>query len=118
MRLIDADELIFRLETQDYSSAPDTLEDWTPQDMTKAEIADIDKMPTIDAVPVVHGEWFPYEFCTDGTWDKCSVCGVAHRTRSKYTGYIDGKEYVIQDRMNYCPICGAKMDGERKDDET
>ena len=53
MRLIDADELIFRLETQDYSGAPDTLEDWTPQDMTIAEIADINKMPTIDAVPVV-----------------------------------------------------------------
>lgn len=73
--------------------------------------------PAIDAVPVKHGEWLPYEFCTDGTWDKCSVCGVAHRTRSKYTGYIDGKEYTIQDRMNYCPNCGAKMDGERKDDE-
>jgi len=77
----------------------------------------IKHLPTIDAVPVVHGEWLPYEFCTDGTWDKCSVCGVAHRTRSKYTGYIDGKEYTIQDRMNYCPNCGAKMDGERKDDE-
>ena len=75
------------------------------------------KVPSADAAPVVHGEWLPYEFCTDGTWDKCSVCGVAHRTRSKYTGYIDGKEYTIQDRMNYCPNCGAKMDGERKDDE-
>jgi len=53
MRLIDADELILRLETQDYSGAPDTLEDWTPQDMTRAEIADIGKTPTIDAVPVV-----------------------------------------------------------------
>ena len=77
----------------------------------------LERLPTIDAVPVKHGEWLPYEFCTDGTWDKCSVCGVAHRTRSKYIGFMDQKEHVIQDRMNYCPICGAKMDGERKDDE-
>ena len=53
MRLIDADALILALETQDYSCAPDTLEDWTPMDMTKAEIADIRKAPTVDAVPVV-----------------------------------------------------------------
>ena len=63
------------------------------------------------------GKWLPYEFCADGTWDKCSVCGVAHRTRSKYIGFMDQKKHVIQDRMNYCPNCGAKMDGERKDDE-
>ena len=53
MRLIDADALILALEMQDYSCAPDTLEDWTPQDMTKAEIADIEHAPTIDAVEVV-----------------------------------------------------------------
>lgn len=46
-RLIDADALIVALETQDYSGAPDTLEDWTPMDMTKAEIADIKAAPTI-----------------------------------------------------------------------
>lgn len=46
-RLIDADALIDALETQDYSCAPDTLEDWTPQDMTVAEIADITHAPTI-----------------------------------------------------------------------
>ena len=46
-RLIDADALIDALETQDYSSAPDTLEDWTPQDMTAANIADITHAPTI-----------------------------------------------------------------------
>ena len=46
-RLIDADALIIALETQDYSCAPDTLEEWTPMDMTKAEIADIRNAPTI-----------------------------------------------------------------------
>ena len=45
--LIDRDALIISLETQDYSCAPDTLDDWTPMDMTKAEIADIKAAPTI-----------------------------------------------------------------------
>ena len=46
-RLIDADALIIALETQDYSCAPDTLEEWTPMDMTKAEIADISNAQTV-----------------------------------------------------------------------
>lgn len=72
--------------------------------------AQIHQAPTIDAVPVKHGKWLPYEWCTDGTWDKCSVCGVAHRTRDKYTGFMDRKEHVFQEQMNYCPNCGAKME--------
>ena len=46
-RLVDADALIIALETQDYSCAPDTLEEWTPMDMTIAEIEDIRNAPTI-----------------------------------------------------------------------
>lgn len=46
-RLIDADALIYALETQDYSCAPDTLDEWTPMDMTRAEIYDIKAAPTI-----------------------------------------------------------------------
>ena len=45
--LIDRDKLIFALEMQDYSCAPDTLEEWTPTDMTKAEIADLKCAPVV-----------------------------------------------------------------------
>lgn len=70
MRLIDADALIKTLETQDYSNAPNTLEGWTPQDMTNAEIFDINNAPTVNAVPVVR--------CKDCKWwnnnnGNCSV---------------------------------------------
>ena len=105
MRLIDADVLIIRLETQDYSGAPDTLEDWTPQDMTRAEIADINKMPTIDAAPVVHGEWvgvMTEDWCTFDEC-KCSVCGVVEYFNKGWK------------KFSYCPNCGASMDGGKDD---
>lgn len=47
--------------------------------------------PTVDAVEVIHGQWIKRNWSVT-----CSVCGslaIAH----------DGK--------NYCPYCGAKMDG-------
>ena len=51
----------------------------------------VDKMPTVDAVPVVHGRWKGA-----GTGDYyCSVC-----------------QQLVNPRTNYCPNCGAKMDGD------
>ena len=52
----------------------------------------MEEAPGVDAAPVVHGRWINRQ-----NWSvTCSVCGslgIAH----------DGK--------NYCPYCGAKMDG-------
>ena len=66
---------------------------------------DLEAMPIIDAVPVVHGEWIELD---DGlVAGACSVCGW--------------EAYYYEDDvagMPYCPNCGAKMDGERKDDKT
>lgn len=61
--------------------------------------------PTVDAVEVVHGRWKPVDH--DGSWrvDMCSVC---HR-RMHYVDY--------DQPYQYCPNCGAKMDGERKENE-
>lgn len=52
--------------------------------------------PEIDAVPVVHGEWIVMD---EGiTRFQCSACGAKnHRTR-----------------WDYCPHCGAKMDGGKR----
>lgn len=54
----------------------------------------------VDAVPVVHGRWIPRK----GKWFayfQCSVCGE----KISYPS-ADGKALT-----NYCPNCGAKMDG-------
>ena len=68
----------------------------------------IDEAPTVDAVEVVHGEWIgtQYDGYADGfpvydLWE-CSNC------REEYESEGDPPPF------NYCPNCGAKMDGERK----
>ena len=94
MRLIDADALIKTLETQDYSNAPNTLEGWTPQDMTNAEIFDINNAPTVDFVK--HGHWKVERWINTIF---CSECGNSWNVMDNDT-----------ETFNYCPNCGAKMD--------
>ena len=62
----------------------------------------IQNAPAADVEEVKHGYW--YEIDSDVGWELvgCSVCR---------------KEYSLcegEDKPNYCPHCGAKMDGERK----
>lgn len=52
----------------------------------------INEAPEVDAVPVVHAEWVGIEY---DTLFKCSKCG-----------YLT--DYMLTD---FCPDCGAKMDG-------
>ena len=59
----------------------------------------IHELPTIDAAPVVHGRW-EYSACSYST-PKCSCCGWC----------IPYSEDSVLDARNYCPNCGAKMDG-------
>lgn len=73
----------------------------------------LEKLPAADVAPVVHGLWMPvYESEITG-WDP-AVAG-----RDPIGGYICSacKEESIYDcndefvLSNYCPNCGAKMDG-------
>lgn len=59
---------------------------------------DIARFPAIDAVPVVHARWEN----EDSGYRNCSECGCEHPIR-------DAKGYLVDDE--YCPVCGAKMDG-------
>lgn len=47
MRLIDADKIRWKSYPNDYGETNDDY----------VEKCDIDNMPTVDAVPVVHGRW-------------------------------------------------------------
>ena len=57
----------------------------------------IESVPAADVVPVVHGRWEQTEAPFMNEYEDCSVCG--YRT-------------VWGHRFNYCPNCGAKMDGD------
>lgn len=55
-------------------------------------------IPTVDAVPVVHGWWIQND---NGTWS-CNRC---------HSWIPDEQHYYAQ----YCLYCGSKMDGGRKE---
>ena len=65
-------------------------------------------MPAVDANPVVHGEWIEKEdWGVDDYYYTCSACGEDFVT-------IDGTP--SENLWNYCPNCGAKMDGGNDND--
>lgn len=78
----------------------------------------IDNAPTIDAVPVRHGRWIAHTMSEMTGYDpalsgddpvctySCSVCG-----EECYVSDIG--DYILS---NYCPMCGARMDGEKKEE--
>jgi Zn finger protein HypA/HybF involved in hydrogenase expression len=84
-RLIDANAFRNNLEVDRFGYT----------DIVKVNIA-LDKS-TVDAVEVVHGRWIDArEYCGDFM---CSNCNALYGTN----------------KFNYCPNCGAKMDGGNED---
>ena len=70
--------------------------------MTRSSLIDsISKLPAADDAPVVHGRWVPTKAPFMNECEDCSVCG--YRT-------------VWGHRYNFCPNCGAKMDGGDSDE--
>ena len=61
----------------------------------------VERVPAVDAVPVVHGRWVDH-LVRD--W-RCSECGE----KIQKVRNVDG--YCYDDKPKYCPNCGAKMDG-------
>ena len=60
------------------------------------------KKQLADTQPVRHGRWIPEdEYYVDDTYI-CSVCGYE---------FIITDGDLESDELNYCPRCGAKMDG-------
>lgn len=69
-------------------------------------VDDLMAAPTVDAVEVVHGQW-KKDWCDNNMigheFEECSKCGCS---------MLDTNQFWDS---NYCPNCGAKMDGERND---
>ena len=63
----------------------------------------ISEAPTLDVAPVVHGRWTIESDDFDCEFVRCSVCGEE---------FFDGDNDTVDMLPNYCPYCGAKMDGD------
>lgn len=94
MRLIDADKL--KPDTKTFTSAySEELKEFYSQEA-------IDNAPTIEAEPVRHGKWRTGNRAP-APIDRfvCSVCD----------GLVVVSTFRNRCMYNYCPNCGAKMDG-------
>ena len=73
-----------------------------PDGVDAIDIKDVDAIPAADVAPVVHGRWLDSKHkIFSNTYDYvCSNCGC---------------DYALA-KYNYCPNCGAKMDGGDSDE--
>ena len=95
MRLIDAE--MYCTELYNEMNYPGRSEEFmTAIDVAIADLADA---PIVDVAPVRHGRWEKQS----GLYS-CSECGMT----CPYDVQADVIEYWA---CNYCPNCGAKMDG-------
>lgn len=100
-RLIDANELV---DTICRSDEVLHSNEWQTDEI----VDQIERIPTVDAVEVVHGYWDDsgrYQFPSGKKAIRCNICGCA---------LSEGEYHLFN--WNYCPVCGAKMDGERRTD--
>lgn len=91
MRLNDADDIKYQL-----------LKPNTNPTLWCVSKDAVDLMPTVDAVPVVHGKWVEKTgVLNDATfwWYECSECGDRPL-----------KHYGSDCLSRFCPNCGALMD--------
>jgi hypothetical protein len=64
------------------------------------------RVESVDAVPVVHGEWVWVQY------DANPEIGNFHCSKCRF---IPATFNMINKQLNFCPNCGAKMDGKDGD---
>ena len=96
-RYIDLDKILFF----------EGIDAETGEEIMLATMNQIEELPTADVAEVRHGEWIT--ICTASltgglNWymHSCSTCNYSYKT-------------VVPKGYDYCPNCGAKMDGERRE---
>lgn len=66
----------------------------------------IERIPAVNAAPVMHGRWDEIEDIWGDCHYQCTECGIEWN--------LDAGT-PAENNMNYCPNCGAKMDGELRE---
>ena len=96
MRPIDADVLVSDIESARNMFFHSPYERMSHEDRIEFALNMVEDVPTLDYAPIRHGEWVtkPDGFIPADIY--CSECG---------------KRYNFFYNPNYCPNCGARMDG-------
>lgn len=93
------EKLLIDLQNIDMNEV-DTSDCTDVEDILSAVITYLSEQPIVDAVEVVHGRWEPHP--RHPGFDRCSVC----------CNCIIVDDWADNEKWNYCPNCGAKMDGD------
>jgi hypothetical protein len=81
----------------DYIKRSDALKSLY-NDYAYAAMDVIKRVPAADVAEVVHAKWIPFHSEAAGDIQYCSACDIG-----------------FDARMDYCPHCGARMDGWMED---
>ena len=102
MRLIDADLVVEKaMKIINESLDSDFLEDRLVADEVALFLAEfIANAPTVDVEPVRHGKWIEHKWA-----EECEGLLISNYECSKCSEWV-------RDETDYCPNCGAKMDGD------
>ena len=105
VRLIDANDLSCLIVSAKCCLGK-CVSDWLKgyRDALQAVLELVGEAPTVDATPIVHGFWKKNWHDNDligHEYEECSACGSC---------IISDTEKFWD--CNYCPNCGAKMDGD------
>ena len=76
--------------------------------LTKA-ITSIEEAPAADVQEIKHGKWIKMDIIPDDVDYYCSKC-------RNFIDIATGRETPIDRGFFYCPHCGAKMDGGKKNE--
>lgn len=111
MRLID----ISPYEIGAMSCSVQTTKQESATTMSVTQI-NTNTIPTVDAAPVTHGEWSDgadiIEVRLHRHYFRCKVC---HKFADSFIGGTEN--WWCSEKPNYCPNCGAKMDGGKDAEE-
>lgn len=91
MKLVNAEEV---RQIFDYEVAQGAT------DLFDAFDSAIENATAVDAAPVVHGRWVNWGKSGTPTYENYGTCSVCHEDAE-----------INTEHRNYCPNCGAKMDG-------
>ena len=105
---IDREAISEEIRKYYYKNPPNSsYEEGFDRGLDRAQRAILDA-PAANVAPVRHGRWDDsgrYTFPGGSTAVRCTNCGCA----------LTVSEYHLNN-WNYCPVCGAKMDGGNSDE--